>query len=352
MRRPLAPAAAPLVAAPLAAALLVTTGCAATGAPAPSASTAPSASAPCAATPAADTGTAAGWLGYLAQHRADVAIVVDDGRGGTLSHRGDEPMPTASMAKLIHVAAFAAEVAAGRIDPDQRVPLADWQRHYVSFQGTGLDGGAHVRALDYLRIPAKDGVPDDPARTVTLDQLADVMVRFSDSAAPDALRDRIGDAPLQRVMDRYGLPGPVPSFQALYERLIASGASTADEVREQAAATYSAPADGFARLIGDLGSGRFGPGAERARGYLEFQHSAPPGLVALGFKGGSLPGVITDAFEGRRADGSVAAGVIMVRGASEQDQEKDARAQLPHQQFLLAAMTDPAVRARLACALG
>ncbi|NMD55385.1 serine hydrolase [Tsukamurella conjunctivitidis] len=321
-------------------AVLVATG------PAPSTT-----AAPCAPAPAVDTGTAAGWTGYLAQHRGDVALVVDDGRGGTVRHRPDAAMPTASMLKLIHLAALTGRAGAGRIDLNERIPVADWQKWYVAYRGTPLDGGAHIKALEYLGIPATNGVPNDPSGTVSLHQLADVMIRFSDSAAPDAIRARLGDEALQDVMTRYGMPGPAPSLKGLYDGLVASGAGTPEQVQRAADQTYAAPASSFARLIGDIATGRSGPGADLARGFLEFQGGAPAGLAALGFKGGSLPAVLTEAFEGRRPDGSVTVGVLMVRRISPADARKDTEAGMPHQELLLRAMTDADTRGRVACAL-
>ncbi|MBS4102146.1 serine hydrolase [Tsukamurella paurometabola] len=314
--------------------------------PAPAAS-----AAPCAPAPAADTSTVAGWTGYLAQHRGDVALVVDDGRGGTVAHRADAAMPTASMLKLIHLAALTGRAGAGRIDLNERIRVADWQKWYVDHEGTPVDGGAHIKALEYLGIPATKGVPNDPSGSVSLHQLADVMIRFSDSAAPDAIRARLGDEALREVMTRYGMPGPVPSLKELYQRITDSGAATEQQAYAAIDRTYAAPAASFARLIGDLGTGRFGPGSEAARRFLEFQDAAPAGLTALGFKGGSLFGVLTEAFEGRRADGSVTVGVLMVRRASAQDVRKDAEAGMPHQQLLVQAMTDEGTRTRVACAL-
>lgn len=306
--------------------------------------------APCAPPAATDTSTAAGWVGYLAEHRDDVALVVDDGRGGTVRHRADAAMPTASMVKLIHLAALTGRAGVGRIDLAERIPIADWQRWYVDYRGTPLDGGAHAEALKYLGIPATKGVPDDAFGTVSLYQLADVMIRFSDSAAPDALRARLGDDALQDVMTRYGMPGPVPSLKGLYDGLIAS-VEAGESIASAMDRTYSAPASSFARLIGNLASGRFGPGSETARRFLEFSGARPSGLLALGFKGGSLPGIRTEAFEGRRPDGSVTVGVLMVRRASAADLRKDDEAGVPHQRMLLAAMTDGAARERVACAL-
>lgn len=307
--------------------------------------------APCPPAPAADTSTAAGWVGYLAAHRDDVALVIDDGRGGTVRHRPDAAMPTASMVKLVHLAALTGEAGSGRIDLNERIPVAQWQKWFVAAGSTQVDGGAHVNALKYLGIPARDGVPENMSGTVSLHQLADVMIRFSDSAAPDAIRARLGDGPLRAVMQRYGLPGAVPSMKALYDGLLTSGATTSGQLQAAIDRTYSASAASFARLTGDIASGRFGAGSEAARRFLEFQGGAPSGLTALGFKGGSFYGVRTEAFEGRRADGSVTVGVLMVRRAAAEALAKDDAAGMPHQAMLLAAMTDDGARERVACAL-
>ncbi|MDF0528347.1 serine hydrolase [Tsukamurella sp. 8F] len=293
------------------------------------------------------TGTVDGWLGYLGAHRADWGAVIDDGSGGTLRHAADSPLPTASALKLIHLAAYAREVATGRLDPARRIPLADWQRWYLP-----TDGGAHVKALQYLHIPAKGGVPTDPARhTVTVDQLADVMIRFSDSAAPDALRAVMGDGPLRQVMDDNGIGGPVPSLVGLYRSITESGARTDAQVVAAADRTYAlSPAQLF-RLMRSLASGSFGAGSDVARRLLEYQ-PAPPGLTGFGFKGGSLPGILTEVFEARRTDGSVAVGVLMVHRAAPSDLQRDVAAGMPHQKLLLQAMLESGMRNRMACAAG
>lgn len=85
-------------------------------------------------------------------------------------------MPAASAIKLVHLAALAEAVNENQVRLDHRVPVGEWDRRYVP-----LDGGAHLRARHYL------GIPDDTQleRLVTVRDLADVMIRFSDSAAPE-----------------------------------------------------------------------------------------------------------------------------------------------------------------------
>lgn len=102
----------------------------------------------CPAPPAADPATAEGWLGWIAAHPGDVALIVDDGRGGRLEHRASDASPSASASKVIHLLAYADAVAAGRLDPEGPVTLAEWEAWYLP----GLDGGAHVDALTALGV--------------------------------------------------------------------------------------------------------------------------------------------------------------------------------------------------------
>ena len=102
----------------------------------------------CVPTPAADVTTAEGWIGYLAENSDTVAIAVDDGNGGTFEQRPEERQPLASAVKVVHLAAYARAVAAGELSPDERVPLADWERWHLP----GTDGGAHPRALERLGV--------------------------------------------------------------------------------------------------------------------------------------------------------------------------------------------------------
>ncbi|WP_328855938.1 class A beta-lactamase-related serine hydrolase [Williamsia herbipolensis] len=343
-------------------------------------STGPASAAPCPPPPAADTSTARGWVGYLAAHPKDYGLVVTDGRRVTVSHNADRAYPTASASKLINLAVYARAVASGRITPTQTVSVNEWERWYLP-----IDGGAHVQALEYLKLPPLTGAPGSarPASLrVSLAQLADVMIRFSDSAAPDTLRAVLGDAGFDAVMRQYGLRGLPPLNAALYLGLIDPTLTT--QARQQAAArryhddaryraavfaaaprltalttsaqvdrSYSQPARGLNRLIGAIADGSFGPGAPLARSILEYQGPGPDGSV-LGFKGGSLlapdNSVLTENFEFRTPAGRISTATLLVRGLSRADYEKSNYAQ---QTLLLGLVRgDAATVAAVQCATG
>ncbi|XVS66028.1 hypothetical protein ACQPYE_08235 [Actinosynnema sp. CA-299493] len=125
------------------------------------------------------------WLGWLRANRRHVALVLDDGRGGRVSHRPHEPQPLASVRMVAHLA----EYAKGSAAPDERVRVADWEQYYV-----GLDGGAHRAALEELGLRCSNGVTaDDPQRFVTVGDLV-AVARHGDYAAGDWLRGRLGVA--------------------------------------------------------------------------------------------------------------------------------------------------------------
>lgn len=324
-------------------------------------------SADCALPRAGDTSSVPGWIGYLAAHRNDYALRVTPVDGAPISHNSGEVFPAASSVKLIHLAAYANAVADGRLDPEARVSVDEWQRWYLA-----LDGGAHARALAYLEIPAVDGAPIDGTRTVTYRQLVDVMIRFSDSAAPDLIRNTLGDNSLRAGMDRFGFSNGVPSLLGAYLATLDPTLRTTDDAFRAARRYHDDP--GYALAIrarvaaGDpdatranallqatpnalhslmtaLADDSFGPRARLARHVLEYQGPSSDGST-LGFKGGSLPGVITEVFEYRTADGRIGVGTLMVRGLSEADTKAD---NFAHQKLLLAAITDPSVAHALRC---
>ena len=316
---------------------------------------------------ATDVGSTSGWIDYLRAHPGDYGVDITPVHGERIVHNADEAFPTASSIKLVHLAAAAEALAAGRIRADDTVSVADWERWYFP-----LDGGAHVESLKYLGIDARDGIATDPTQRVSYRQLIDVMIRFSDSAAPDLLRERLGDNALRDLMNRYGLGGTVPGMLGLYLALVDPSLTT-PELRDRAARRYhddpgyatqmllrirtidprTVSSDSTIRatpsslhaLMAAIADGSLGAGAATARQFLEFRSRRPDGSV-LGAKGGSLPGILTEVFEYRTDDGRRAVGTLMIRGLSVADMQRD---RFAHQQLLLGALTDPGVAGQLRC---
>ncbi|WP_146175114.1 serine hydrolase [Umezawaea tangerina] len=290
-----------------------------------------------------------GWEGWLAANRGHVAAVVDDGRGGRLSHRPYAEQPLASAVKVVHAAGYALAVERGHVRPDERVRVGDWEEYYLP-----LDGGAHQKALEDLGIPFANGrTADDPDRLVSLDDLVRVAVVHSDNAAADLVRARVGDASLRAAALSCGWPGVdtrsiagemlmlilperAPADPAKRKRVgdqLAAQAlhdpklqleiigrlpgipATYEDQRPWARRTWHGSASGLHRLHRAVAGGRF----PQARTHLEraFPGPLPAGVTAIGSKAGSLPGVLTMAFTVRWDDGRIGTGVLLAEEVDE-----------------------------------
>ncbi|HET9226862.1 MAG TPA: serine hydrolase [Thermoanaerobaculia bacterium] len=157
-------------------------------------------------------------LDYLVEHRKDVALVsfsvAPDGSfdpaDPIILVNPDQPTALASTIKIVVLAAYAREVAAGRLDPQSELPIREWERFYLP----GTDGGAHAAALSALGIATdQDGFAIDPEASISWDRIAQAMIRSSDNAATDLLLGRIGDGAIRSTLSAAGLskhPQPLP----------------------------------------------------------------------------------------------------------------------------------------------
>ncbi|GGP41612.1 serine hydrolase [Saccharothrix coeruleofusca] len=271
------------------------------------------------------------WLGWFRAHPRDVAVVLDDGRGGRVAHRPHEPQPLASAVKVVHLAGY--ELAG--LDPEERVRVGDWERYYLP-----LDGGAHPAALAELGIPATNGMTaDDPNHEVRLDDLVAAMIRHSDNAAADYLRHRLGEAPLRAAAARCGWPdAPAPWILGDMLRLVLGRPVSVERyVRDPqlqlevigrfpdipatyqgqvpwARTTWRGTAAGLHKTHRAIAGGRF----PRARAHLEAGRQLPDGVAGIGLKGGSLAGVLTLGCAVRWADGRVGSAAVLVQEVDEE----------------------------------
>ncbi|MFN8059962.1 MAG: serine hydrolase [Vicinamibacterales bacterium] len=149
-------------------------------------------------------------LRYVTAHRDQSALVaysvtpdgLADPRDEVLAVNASRPMPLGSTVKIITLAVYAREVAAGRLDPRERVALAAWDRYYLPLR----DGLAHPAALDALGVPMDEfGFALDGGTTASLDEVVFAAIRHSDNAAADYLLDRIGRPAFVELIARAGL---------------------------------------------------------------------------------------------------------------------------------------------------
>lgn len=270
------------------------------------------------------------WLGWFRANRQHVAAVVDDGRGGRLSHRPYARQPLASAVKVVHLAAYARAVDTGPARPEDQVRVGDWEQYYL-----GLDGGAHPAALRALGITSTNGLTaDDPNRLVALDDLVMAMIRYSDNAATDFLRHRLGADLLRATAARWPVL-EVPEILAEVLHLVLGRRvdvqrylrdprlqlevvgrfpdvpSTYDGQRPWARGTWSGTAAALHRAHRALTA------VPTARAHLERAFPPPAGVAGIGFKGGSLPGIVTVGFSVRWEDGRVGSAAVLTREVDE-----------------------------------
>lgn len=164
---------------------------------------------------AAGLNTSDEMLAYLQAHADDVALVsysvAEDGTavedGMQIWHNAETLMPLASTKKILILSAYAKAVADGEIDPETAVSLADWDHFHLPY----TNGGSHLAALDNLNIPTDDaGYALDPTTTVTYDQMIYAMIYHSDNAAPDYFLNLLGIESITTIMEEAKLePQPI-----------------------------------------------------------------------------------------------------------------------------------------------
>ena len=113
-----------------------------------------------------------------------VAYRVGDEANG-IYHNADMQMPLASVVKIIHLVAYAEAVGAGTLDPTDYVTVATLNNHYLP----GYDLGSHNRAIDELTEAGL--VLSNPDR-VRLEDVPWMMMRHSSNAATDYLHLLLG----------------------------------------------------------------------------------------------------------------------------------------------------------------
>ena len=109
--------------------------------------------------------------------------VGDEANG--IYHNADVQMPLASVAKIIHLVAYAEAAAAGQLDPTSYVTLETLNRYYLP----GYDLGSHNRAITEL---TEAGLVLSNPERIRLEDVPWMMMRHSANAATDYLHLLLG----------------------------------------------------------------------------------------------------------------------------------------------------------------
>ena len=306
------------------------------------------------------------WVDWLSKHRDNVGVFADDGRGGRIAYRECRLSPLASAYKAIHAATF----AGSGINPRRQIKIRDWEARYLP----GTDGNAHPNSLAMLGIPTNGAWATNPDQLVPLDWVVQAMIVQSDNTAADYLHDLLGVPALRRMAARGGWPdAEVPALIGQVLRLwwpgtndeLATRFVTDPEFHTAALAkvsqapimdpfawtktTHRGSALDLASLHRAIATARI-PG----RHYLELAlaGAVQPGELGIGFKGGSLPGVITAGLSLRRADGTVAAGAVLLSDLATADYFAILENSNEFIGFCVTMLRDPTTFRRVGTALG
>lgn len=131
-------------------------------------------------------------LEHLGAAPDDASVLVIDAAGGTWSHQADVVRPVGSVFKTLVLAAYANEVAAGRVDPDEIVPIEELETWLME----GTDGGSHAQMIEMFGTDAG----------VRMDDLAAAMMALSANTATDVLLTRLGQPAVVAAATRLGVP--------------------------------------------------------------------------------------------------------------------------------------------------
>ncbi|RSM73763.1 hypothetical protein DL991_31265 [Amycolatopsis sp. WAC 01375] len=321
-----------------------------------------------------DTTTAQGWLDWIAAHRGDVSVLIDDGAGRRTARDADARRVLASSIKVVHLSAYAVAVTEGRLDPKEQIRMGDWDAHHPFV----ADGRAHFQALNWLGVPRDDfGIAKDPEQRVPLARLAEAMILFSDNAATDYLRIRLGDPALRRAAARGGWPRPdtrslggevlmlmMPEYAPPPGSPVGVRRAMGDAVARRFVRDPRFRAEAFERwpdmpgtsdaqwpwikghgqgsaselfsLHRSIAKGLYTPAREILAKPLADR--VPPGASEVLFKGGSLPRSLTIGLSVRWPGGRSGTAAVLLTGVSDQDMQNA----VPLIDLVLAALSDPA----------
>lgn len=273
-------------------------------------------------------------LEYFFKHPNSVSITAYQigYEGIGFFHNEDALMPLASVSKLIELVAYDQAAANGQIDPRAAVDLADLEALYLPRS----DLGAHNQALRAL--------PNDQ---LTVNDVAAMMIRYSSNSASDFIHQLVGQTVIEQTVIDLEM-GPHTAPCPFLGRLIGMGQLSQQEIVAQASdpASYGASvtrwtdlyrenqsfrldaqrlwgrgrqpslanqaffvdqletrgtAAGYGRLMARLATGEVGsPELRELLGWpLDAFEDNRLNYEAIGYKNGTMPGVLTTAYYSR-----------------------------------------------------
>jgi D-alanyl-D-alanine carboxypeptidase len=155
-------------------------------------------------------------------------------------HSADTMMPLASTVKIVIAVEFAQQVAAGKINPDERVPLGEVARFYIP----ETDGGAHPAWLKELS--AAKSIQNN---TVPLMEVAKGMMQFSSNANTEFLMWKLGLNNINANLPKLGLKKHQPLYPFVSALYVCSDEHSATGMKKMPMSLYLERANKYFELL-------------------------------------------------------------------------------------------------------
>jgi hypothetical protein len=289
------------------------------------------------------------------------------------------PRPLASVVKVIHLVAYAEAVQDGTLDPQTIVPLSEIERYYLP----GSDLRAHDFALNALS--EDERIFGEPP-AILLEDVPRMMMEYSSNAATDYLHMLLGQERIEQTAINLGLTqqsAPCPFLGQfllmgrngdgvnLVQELMADPRRYSREVMELTVQYSNEPlfreqsniwrnrderptieaqslfsehlnahgtAAQYANLMAQIATNNMGPWEQsvRIRRYLEWPthfEANQEKLAWLGYKGGSLPGVLSVVYYAQPWDRTQPVVVALFFHDLPREVYRDWRRSLPHDEL-------------------
>ena len=309
----------------------------------------------------------------------------------------EAPMPLASVVKIVNLIAYAQAVVAGELDPAEWIPLEEINKTYLPRS----DLGAHNRALADLE--ERNLIALDPPST-PLEEIPWMMIRHSSNAAADYLQLRLGQETIEQTVMDLGLSShtaPCPwvgqfltmanrqttgnnlraiqsyidnpesygqEVMRLTQSYVSDEAFRVSESESGWRASFDtqilfsenlnaqASANDYAGLMARLMQN--GLASDYAnilvRRTLEWPIIFPANqelFATIGFKNGSLPGILTTAYYAQRIEDGASVVVVLFYRELPRQTYRQWRQDLPHDELARWLLSDPTAIPELRSAL-
>ena len=142
-------------------------------------------------------------INFLRQNPTRSALYLVRNDTVLVSARPNQRMPLASAVKTIIAIEFAQQVAAGKIDPTERISLVDLDAYYLP----NTDGNAHPNWKEWAK---QHNLVNN--ETVPLLEVAKGMIQFSSNANTEYLMDLLGLKAINANLKTLNLPNHDPIY--------------------------------------------------------------------------------------------------------------------------------------------